>query len=177
MNTTEYSSTTLHQSFSNQQKRNIIVILVALFPLVFSAIVFTLVVFIGNISFPEKVTPKGEYGEIILPAHKSTIGKKFIISGTITDLPDKQFIYLVENREGLFWPKYALGNKSGTWSKSLSAHGKKGHFSSYILAKVDLEGKKVFEDWFKINRKTGKYLGMADIEFAKSVAKIRVKTK
>ncbi len=177
MNASEYSENLSAPQFSDRQKRNLIVILVSLFPVVFSVLIFSIVVVAGNISFPEKVGTKSEFGEIVVPENKSTISKKFTIAGTISDLPKDQWIYLVENREGLFWPKYSLGNKKVTWTKSLSAHGKKGHFSSYLLVKVDPKGRQVFEDWFKTSRKTGKYPGMADIEFAQAVAKIRVKTK
>jgi hypothetical protein len=177
MNSIEYNKNNSTRQFSNKQKRNLIVFFVSLFPLLFTGIIFTLVVFLGDISFPKKITAKSEYGEIVLPINKSTIDKKFTISGTLNELPAQQFIYLVENRETLFWPKYALGNTSGTWKKQLTAHTKKGQYSTYLLAKVDKKGQKIFENWFKTSRKTGKYPGMKQIEFAEAVAKIRVKTK
>lgn len=178
MNTTTYIEEELSsQKFSEGQKRNLIVVSVALFPVIFSIIVFALVVLIGDIQFPEKIGSKSEFGEIILPADKSTIPKKFSISGTIEDMPKNAYLYLIESRDKHFWPKLALGNKAKTWNKKLTAHGKKGRFFSFLLVQVDEKGKKELDLWFKTSRETGKYPGLINIDFAKAVAKIRVKTK
>lgn len=177
MNISEYSNALSIRQLSDKKKRNLIVFLVSLFPVVLSALCFAIIVVVGNISFPEKIGAKSEFGEVIIPADKSIITNKFPISGVLSNIPQGQWIYLLENREGLFWPQFSLGNKEGSWSKSLIAYGKKGHFSSYLLVKVDTKNKQVFDDWFETSRITGKYPGMADIEFAEIVAKIRVKTK
>lgn len=177
MNTTAHIESLSPGKFSDKQKRNLIVILVALFPLLFSAFIFALVVLIGNIHFPEKIGAKSKFGEIIMPANKSVIPKKFAISGTIEDMPDNTYVYLVEKREGLFWPKLAIGNKAKTWNKQLTAHGKKNKFFSFLLVTVDKKGKQKFDGWFKTSRVTGKYPGLKDINFSKPIAKIRVKTK
>ncbi len=161
--------------FSDEQKRTLIVIFVSLFPLVFSAFVFSLIVLIGNIQFPEKVTPKGIYGEIIMPPDKSVVAKQFIMSGSIENMPDNTFMYLVENRENHFWPKVFLGDKAKSWEKPLTVYAKKGSRFSYLLVKVDKKGKKVFDNWLETSRLTGKYPGMKEINFTKIIAKVRVK--
>jgi hypothetical protein len=177
MNTSGYHRNFSTHSFSDRQKRVLILLSVALFPIAFSLLVFLLAVLLGNISFPEKIGSTSEWGEIITPENKAIVHDKFIISGTLSDQAKGQWVYLIESREGLFWPKYSLGNRAGTWRKSLSVYGKKGHFSSYLLATVDSKGRQVFEDWFAHSRKTGKYLGVKSIEAAQVVAKIRVKRK
>lgn len=175
--TTDTKEKPTPQKLSERQKRNLIVISVALFPVVFGIIIFSLVVFIGNIQFPEKIGTKSELGEIILPADKSTIPKKFSITGSIVDMPEDTFIYLIESRDKHFWPKLSIGNKAKTWNKKLTAHGKKGKFFSFLLVSVDSKGKQQFDHWFKTSRETGKYPGLINIDFAKAIAKIRVKTK
>ena len=177
MNSNDYTQNLSLPPFSEQQKRNLLVLVVSIFPLVVTSLVFVLVVLIGNISFPEKVGSKSEFGEIILPANKSVVDGQVTISGTIEDLADEQFIYLVEHRENLYWPKYAIGNKAITWSKELTNRGKQGEFVAYQLVMVGTEGKKILDDWYKTSRETGKYPGMAEIKFSQAVAKIRVKTK
>jgi len=174
MDTTTYTE---EQPTSERKKRNLIVAGVALFPIVLSIIVFLLIIFIGDIKFPKKITSKTELVEIILPIHKSIIPKKFSISGTIKDMPADSFIYLVESRDKHFWPKLFIGNKAKTWKKQLTAHGKKNQFFSFLLVKVDKEGKRKFDGWFKKSRETGQYLGLKHINFAEPVARIRVKTK
>ena len=165
------------QQFSDSQKRHAVVITVALFPIVFSIFIFGLIVLIGNIQFPDKIGTKSEWGEIVLPVDKSTISKKFSISGVIEDQPEGSFIYLMESRSKFFWPKMLIGSEAKTWKKSLTARGRREVFFEYLLIQVDNNGKKQLEDWFKTSRKTGKYPGFKKIDFAKVVAKVRVKTK
>ncbi|MCK5918105.1 MAG: hypothetical protein KAG34_06750 [Cocleimonas sp.] len=177
MKTAEYEGGYFHTPFSEKNKRAFIVILVALFPIVLTSIVFFIIITLGNISFPDKITHESEFGKITSPLNNTIINKKFFISGILSELPKEQSIYLLENREGLFWPKYNLGSQAKQWSKKLTAHSKKGQFSSYLLVKANVEGQKIFETWFETSRKTGQYPGIKQINFAQIVAKIRVKTK
>lgn len=177
MNTTTYTKEEpIPHKISEKQKQNIILASVALFPLVISIIVFALVVLIGNIQFPDKIGPKGELAEIIIPVDKSTIPKKFSISGTIENMPKDTFVYLIENRDNHFWPTLSIGNKATTWKKQLKAHGKKGKFYFFMLITVDKKGKKELDLWFKTSRETGKYPGLKNIDFTTTIAKVRVKT-
>lgn len=178
MDTTTYiEENASSKKISDKQKRNLIVISVALFPLIVSTIIFVLIVLIGNIQFPEKIGTKSEFTEIILPVDKAIISKKFSISGAIKDMPSDTFIYLIENRDKQFWPKLSIGNKAKTWKKQLTAHGKKNRYFSFLLVEVDNKGKKKFDKWFETSRKTGKYPGLKHIDFAKPVTKVRVMTK
>lgn len=177
MNISEYSESFSSIEFSEKHRRILLMLFVFLFPVMFTSLVFSLVVVLGGISFPKIIPTKTEIAEIVLPINKASVNKKFTIAGSINDLPEGYSIYLLENREGLYWPKYTLGNKATTWTKSLTNHAGTGQYSAYLLAKVDTDGKKVFEDWFNTSKKTGKYPGIADIEFADVVARVRVKAK
>lgn len=177
MSSNEYNEILTHYKLSDKHKRGILIGSVFIFPLVFTSLIFSLIVFFGNVTFPEKIDTKSEFAEISQPVNRSTISKKFNISGTLGEVSENEFIYLVENREKKYWPKFALGNTPGEWNKSLNSRAKKGHFYSYLLVKVDKDNKDNFDDWFKTSRETGKYPGMEDIAFAQPVAKIRVKTK
>lgn len=159
-----------------RHKRNILVFLVYIFPIVFTAIVFLIVVVVGGITFPEKVTHKGAFGEISSPASHSVIGKSFTISGNTKDILPTQSVYLIENREARFWPKHNLGNEEKDWSINLDSYAKKGQITTYILVKVEPDGAAILEDWFKTSHETGEYPGFRDINFAIPFAKIKVKS-
>ncbi len=173
---TQYLSFISVPKVTEDQKRGLILISVSVFPLLFSACIFFIVITIGNISFPEKIGHETEYAKITSPVNKSSISEKFSINGTISDAPLDHHFYLFEYREKLYWPKLSLGNKASNWSKELTVYAKKSSNVSYQILMLNKEGKKAIDEWYGKSLKTNKYPGIKTIESAKVVANVKVKT-
>jgi len=163
--------------FNNTHKRVMLVMSVFLFPLMFTSIIFSLVVFFGKVDL-QVISHKSDYAQIDSPKHRSIVNKNFTISGSLKTPLIQHSYYLVELRNKYYWPKYDLGNIAKSWKKPLTHRAKTNKFSSYQVIMADTKIKDKFDTWFKNSQATGKYPGLS-INLAKKniVANIKVKSK
>ena len=166
--------------FNESRKRGLLILCIFLFPIAFTGLLFSIVVFTANIDF-KVVSNETQFAKIETPINRSIVSKMFEIKGSLKTPSPKHSYFLVEYRNKRYWPKYALGNKASQWNKKLTHRADKNKFSSYQVVMVDASLKQTFDEWFNTSRKTGKYPGIEKSKIEKItnyiVANIKVKTK
>ena len=163
------------QLFNESRKRGLLLVCIYLFPLIFSSVLFLLVMIISDIDF-KVVGHTSNFATIQSPNNRSQVSKKFNISGTTQTPKVDHSYYLIEYRNNLYWPKFDLGNKANSWKKELTFRAKKNNYSVFQVVMANPNVKKTIDAWFEVAKKTGKYPGIKDVEFDNVVARIRVKS-
>ena len=159
--------------FNESRKRGLLLVCIYLFPVFFTAIIFLLIVIISDIDF-KVTTHESKYASIESPQNRSSVSKKFEISGIINTPLENHSYFLLEYRNQLYWPKFDLGNKANSWSKTLTYRGKQNQYSTYQVVMADITLKKTIDNWFKTAKDSGKYPGIKDLSIDNVVANIRV---
>jgi len=103
--------TAIPLKFNDEQRRRGLLLLgVFLFPLLFTSIIYVLIITIGDID-TKVIGNETEFAKIEAPKNRSKVKRDSLtISGTLQNPLTDNFFYLIEFREKFYWPKYYLGN-------------------------------------------------------------------
>ncbi len=168
------------QDFNDSRKRGLLILCLFLFPIIFTSILFLIVISVADINF-NVIGHETKFAKIESPKNRSIVSKQFEITGSLENPLLNHSYYLVESREKRLWPKYNLGDQAKQWKKSLTHRAGKNNFSQYQIVMADPTLKVVFENWFKSSKKTGKYPGIEKSSLKniteKIVANIKVKSQ
>lgn len=156
-------------------KRALYIAVVALYPILFSAILALLVYHFGGFKDDASVGRITEFASIDYPDKKG-IGSAnpFPASGSIFKIPDNKLVYLVERKEGLYWPKKRLGGDTGNWEWNVYATESKGYKFHIVLLAVDAAGANEMDEWTALTQKTRKYPGMKSVSGSEELATLRI---
>lgn len=160
--------------FNEPQKRGLLLLCIFIFPILFTSIVFILVTTIGDIDL-SIIGNETKYAKIVTPTNRSSVNKKFNISGRLTPPLADHSYYLLEYRDNLYWPKFDLGKQATNWTKTLTHQAQNKQYAAYQVVMVNSTLKQTIDNWFKTSRESGKYPGITDLPVESIVANIKVK--
>lgn len=156
------------------RSRALYIIAVASFPLLLAGF-FTLLVFIsGAVERDDGIGHKSEFAQFNYPVLGDLVSDRFELTGTVKSIPLGNTVYLAEMSEGRYWPKKRFGSAPIEFSREQFTSAGAGYKYSVVLLSVGTAGKEQIENWFAHGRKTGKYPGIASLDDATTLARIRV---
>lgn len=107
-------------------------------------------------------------GRIESPAASSNVGREFTVSGTLSDIPGDDHVWLAVQVGNLLFPKEPeIAHPSGGYSEQIVEGGSPpgGRFS-LVLLRVGEEGQTAIERWLSALRRGEEPPGLAEIEGA-----------
>lgn len=156
------------------KSRALYVLAVACFPLALTGLLTLLVFVTGLVERDDGIGHHTEFAQFNYPVPGKLVGGEFTVEGVISQVPSGQSVYLVESKDGAYWPKKDLGKAPTVFSRDQKTSAGAGYKYTIELLSLDAKALNRIEQWFETARATGKYPGIRDWDGAKPLAKLRV---
>lgn len=147
-------------------------VVVAVFPVLFA---LALTVIIKTFVPFSTIDADTRFGAIITPEHNRAISRNYVVTGiTKQDFP-KKHLFLVEENNGVVYPKTPVSKHAGPWSVNLYTGAPVDNRFRILLLAVTPDDRDRFNGWLKTGELTGQYPGLPLTESMQELTAVTVR--
>ena len=146
-------------------------LLVAIFPVVLA---WTLTLLIKAFVPFSTIGANTVFASIDAPQNNRTVSRNYHVSGVVKQDFPNEFLFVIEESNGIVYPKSPIANSAGRWSASLYTGAPAGVDFRIVLVAVTQTDKAAFDAWFKHGEHTGQWSGLSQSESMRELTAVRV---
>ncbi len=96
---------------------------------------------------------------IKIPTKNGKVKNPIRVVGTLAAYSEKAYFWLSVQFGNLHWPKLEIQDTEFEWTKYINESGKAGKKFNIVLSRINPEGQRIIEKWFKEGDLNGHYPG------------------